>query len=360
MENNNLIKLEILQQENVINDKKKILGIIFVRAFCCIGIVIFHYFCHSNGTFKLLYTTANSSFGFMFVTSFFCISGVVLYYNYPKIKSLKTFYFKRWKSIFPPYYTCYVYFFFRYAFNSHKLFFRGNWTKIFITLIGLDGYLLYKFQTYYLIGEWFIGAIIILYALYPLLLGIITKNNIITNNIIISVLYYFMYKKSYFIISKTRNIITCLTSFYFGIETIRFKKFYLMNKKIFLISFFILIFLSIFKINSLIIIWQIQGFSLFIVLFQIGQYIMLKDINKIFKEISNISFGIYLFNHIIILEVLSLNNPNEWYLHLILLSLIITLTSICSKIHLMVVNSIINCHIFKKLESLFLYNEETI
>ena len=88
--------------------KTKLEGIIFARACCCIGIVIFHYFSGSKGKFKLLYLNANSSYGFLFVTSFFCISGVVLYYNYPKISSIKKFYYKRWKSILLPYYICFI------------------------------------------------------------------------------------------------------------------------------------------------------------------------------------------------------------------------------------------------------------
>ena len=93
------------------NSKKKFLGIIFTRAFCSIGIIIFHYFCHSKGTFKLFYNTANSCWGYLFVISFYSISGTVLYYNYFKIISLETFYYKRWKSIFPSYYLCFIYFF---------------------------------------------------------------------------------------------------------------------------------------------------------------------------------------------------------------------------------------------------------
>ena len=157
----------------MINEQKKnyyfktlsrISGISFTRAICTIGIVFYHYFSRSKGTFKLLRKTANSTWGFIFVTTFFCISGTVLYYNYPKIYSLKKFYYKRWKSIFPPFYICYFYFFLTEAFNSHKLFSRGHWTKIIYTLLGIDGYLSYKIKTYYLVGEWFLGAIIILYT----------------------------------------------------------------------------------------------------------------------------------------------------------------------------------------------------
>ena len=173
-------------------------------------------------------------------------------------------------------YICFIYFFLRNAFNFHKLFYKGHLSKIFFTIIGLDGYLLYKVKTYYEVGEWFLGAIIIIYFMYPFLLFIINKKNIIINNIIICFFYYLIYKKNFFRIGKGRNIITCTTSFYFGIETIRFKKMYLMNKKILLISFIIFIFLYKVKMNSFILISQIQGFSLFILLFHIGQYLMKK------------------------------------------------------------------------------------
>ena len=334
--------------------KPKILPIIFVRAICCMGIVIFHYFCHSKGNFKLFYVTANSSFGFIFVTSFFCISGVVLYHNYPKIKSIKSFYFKRWKNIFPSFYICYIYFFFRISLSSHKLVFKGQWYKFLISLIGLDGYLSYKIKTFYLVGDWFLGAIIIIYALYPLLLKMILKTNFIINNIFICFFYCIMYKTHYFIISRKYNIITCITSFYFGIETIRFRKFYLENKIILIFCFFIWIFLYKIKIQTFIIIWQIQGFSLFIILFHIGKYIMSTKIDKIFMEINNISFGIFLFHHRFVFEILALNNPTEWYLHLLLVFMTFLLTIICSKVHLIVVNSIIKSSTFKKLEALFL------
>ena len=95
MENNNNINNQEIKTENKLKrNKNKIEGIIFARSCCCIGIVIFHYFAHSKGKFKLLYRTANSNFGYLFDISFFCISGAVLFYNYPKINSIKIFYFK--------------------------------------------------------------------------------------------------------------------------------------------------------------------------------------------------------------------------------------------------------------------------
>ena len=355
MKNNYIIDTKILKEENYVNHKsKKIPGIIFTRAFCCIGIVIFHYFCHSKGNFKILFLTANSSFGFMFVTSFFSISGSVIFYNYPIVKSIKKFYYKRWKSILLPYYICYIYFFLKKTFFYNKLFYKGNWLKILITLIGLDGYLSDKTKTYYLVGEWFLGAIIIIYILYPLLLFRLSKTNIIINNIIICFFYFLMYK-NIFNFSISRNIITCIASFYFGMEAIRYKEIYLINKKTFVISFLIFIFLYKIKIkiNFNIIIFQIQGFSLFIILYQIGQYVMQTNLNKIFVEINKLSFSIYLFHHQIISDILSLHNPKQWYADLSILSITIILTIIISKIHLLVVNSFFQSYIIKKLDLLF-------
>jgi peptidoglycan/LPS O-acetylase OafA/YrhL len=357
MEKTNLISSRFLKEKNdVKTNHKKLSSIIFSRACCSIGIVIFHFLAHSKGNIRFLFHTANSDFGFMYVTCFFCISGVVLYYNYPKIKSIKAFYYKRWKSIFPPYYICFFYFFLRNAFNFHKLFFKGHWSKILFTLIGLDGYLFYRIETYYIVGEWFLGAIVIIYVVYPLLLFIIKGNSIIINNCIMSFLYFLMIKKKYFIISKTRNIITCIMSFYFGIESIRFKEFYLTNKKS--LVFFMLIFVLLYKIkikhNFFILFHQIQGFSLFIILFHLGKNIMKTKLNVIFIEISNLSYYIYLFHHQIIIDVLSINNPKEWHSQILLLGIVILLTIICSKILLIITNSIFTSSIFKKLDSIFI------
>ena len=154
----------------------------------------------------------------------------------------------------------------------------------------------------------------------------------------------------------TRNIITCVFSFYFGMEIIRFKKFYLTNQIPSIISVFLYIFLYTIKIkiNFYILIHQIQGFSLFLVLYRIGHYIMRTKINIIFFKLANISFSIYLLHRHIIFAVLSLYNPEYWYIHILLFTITISLTIICSNIHLMVVNFIFNSYIFKKIDSLFI------
>ena len=136
--------------------------------------------------------------------------------------------------------------------------------------------------------------------------------------------------------------------------SIRFKKLFFENKMVLIISIFLLLFLCTFKINTFILVFQLQGFSLYIVLIQIGTFIMSLNKIKIIKQISRLSYGIYLFHHCIILDILGLNNPIEWYLHLSLLGITIILTIVCSSIHFMVVNSVINSSLFNRLDKLFL------
>ena len=41
-----------------------------------------------------------------------------------------------------------------------SLFYRGNPASIILSLIGMDGYLAFKINDYYILGEWFIGCLL--------------------------------------------------------------------------------------------------------------------------------------------------------------------------------------------------------
>ena len=143
----------------------------FIRFFSAVGIVLYHISCKLPAEgFHLLYTYANGTFGYLFVGVFFILSGAMLYYNQPQIGSLRTFYYKRWKAIYPMFYLAYLYYFLQTVFSSGALFYKGNAKTMIWTILGLDGYVFYKIDNYYILGEWFLGAIILLYVLYPLLL----------------------------------------------------------------------------------------------------------------------------------------------------------------------------------------------
>ena len=217
-------------QKNIqfLKKRNNLTSIVFARAICCLGIIVFHYFCHSNNHSKLFLSTSNSSWGCIYVTCFFSISGIVLYYNYPNNISIKKFYFKRWKSIFPIYYLCFLYFYQNNVFKFKQLFYNGNWTKLIFTLFGMDGYFYYKYNTYYIMGEWFTGAIIIIYCLFPIIIYIFNKNKFL-----IPIFLFFGFviisKTTFFEISKDRNLITSISSFYFGMVLIKYKNNFIPN-----------------------------------------------------------------------------------------------------------------------------------
>lgn len=104
---------------------------------------------------------------------FFILSGVLLEYLYSDIvldwHSLRLFYVKRIKSIYPLYWSAYfcvtlVLLPFR-DFNVHSLQYFP------LSVLGLDGFLatvgFSQAGMYYKVGEWFLGCIVCVYVVYP-------------------------------------------------------------------------------------------------------------------------------------------------------------------------------------------------
>ena len=334
--------------------KIRINGIDFARVCCTLGIINFHFFGHSHSKLKHLFLkSANSTYGFMFVTTFFAISGAVLYYNYHNVTSLKTFYYKRWKSIFPSYYLCFLYFFMKNVFYLHKLFFRSHWSYLIFTILGMDGYFSYKYKTYHLIGEWFLGAIILIYIINPLLSYSINKNIFIIQ-FFFFIGYLWMKKTKFFIITIDCNLITCIQSFYFGMISMKSNAILLTNRISGIIAFIILIFLCNFHLPRFILFNQIQGFSLFIILVHLGNYVMKKKFKSIFLELSKLSYSMYLIHHRIINDILGVNNPKEWYNSFTLLGVSILLIIIYAKILFIIIDSIFHSNLFMKIENKFI------
>lgn len=94
------------------NDCKYFSEFDFVRALCAIGIIVYHYCCHvPNRDFLPLYSYVNDGWGNLLVTMFFVISGALLYYNHGDVGFNRTYFFKRWKAIFPCFYLAFVFFY---------------------------------------------------------------------------------------------------------------------------------------------------------------------------------------------------------------------------------------------------------
>lgn len=148
--------------------------------------------------FNLFGTTVNYTFGNIAVTIFIALSGGLLYKRYGVLgcnqgeSPLKTFYLKRAKAIYPPFWIVNLYIPFtmlRHYIADGNAFFLGHPFSILLTPIGFDGYFkVFGVDTYVFCGDWFVGAIVLLYLLYPLLACCYRKRPA-TTLIVLAVLY---------------------------------------------------------------------------------------------------------------------------------------------------------------------------
>ncbi len=223
-----------------------------IRAVSIAGIVLFHYsytFYEFNilkrGPEFLLFS--NGDYGEVFVAVFFMLSGSVLLYNYPSLRdkdhpsacgtlaNVGSFYLKRWLSIFPMFYICWLVMYVLSSIHYGDWFWGGPKRNFLLSILGMDGYFLHWGHNYYCIGEWFIGGIVFMYLLYPLLL-FVWNHAKIPGTLLIAFLFLFNLRRLYFsdlssdsipvrmiryynsrvTINDNRCIWTCLAAFYAG------------------------------------------------------------------------------------------------------------------------------------------------
>lgn len=156
------------------------LDIIRICAFLCILIIHFNasvsgYDIYGNFTYPN-HLIPNNYFGCYLgeigVGLFFLLSGACLQYvTQGKTTSLVSFYKKRWLSIFPLYYVTF-FIFTLFSFMWYKGYPNFKIGHLLSSFLGIDGYLMAMrhvgYETYQC-GEWFLGCILALYIIYPLL-----------------------------------------------------------------------------------------------------------------------------------------------------------------------------------------------
>ncbi len=337
--------------------RERIVSIDFIRAVCAIGIIIFHFSCHLNENcpIRLLYEFANGSFGNVFVNVFFIVSGAMLYYNNSTISNYKVFYYKRFKSIFPMFYIAYIPFYLISAIQSRNVFYAGNPLKFLLTLVGLDGYASVSVvpENYYQIGEWFLGAIVILYAIYPLLLKLFNKSVVLTTLLAVA-LYALVFIPNLFRIDRAFNIFSCLISFVIGMILIKYKDKWFNNTLLCVASFLVTIIILFIKLPfiDINICVHILAISLFFVLVFLGEIIMKnKFLYWSFSKLGLLSYAIFLLQHKIIRFIFRIYNPENWMLMIALLVIDIAVTVLAAYVLNLVNKKLLNSKFYLSLEN---------
>lgn len=274
--------------------KEKVVAIDFIRAVCALGIIIFHISCYSSEDApKVLYQHANGSFGVVFVAVFFTVSGGVLYHNYQEVTDLRQFYFKRWKSIFPMFYVTWGYFYLKNVLIFGDLFYHGRPLTMLLTVFGMDGYFSYRGLNYYLVGEWFLGAIVWLYVLYPLFVKLINRFGWKVLFGIVP-LWIWQIETDLFTISSACNLIHCSSLFMIGMLVFKYRVYRM--KPIFWISAAVSIFLLFVPIPGRGLYMNIVlGISVFFVLFAMGELLMkVPVLRNGISFVSGLTFSMFL------------------------------------------------------------------
>ena len=172
--------------------KERIFYLDFIRAIATVVIVLTHYnalFIYNVQNPKGILLSArvgNVYIGSFGVSLFLIISGAAMMVAYGRREKtdLRKFYKKRFITIYPMFWEAYIGAFaleLALAVYRKREFFAGiPRVNLIFSLLGLDGYFSnFGIRTFYLVGEWFLGFILLIYIFFPLMLWLMRKQPIV-------------------------------------------------------------------------------------------------------------------------------------------------------------------------------------
>ena len=281
-------------------------GVNMARVFGAIGIVVFHYGCH-NDFLPFLRSSANESWGRILVALFLIISGACMARTYATHFEWKDYCIRRWKAIFPVFYITYLFFAIEHTINYGRWWYGIPGYRIIYTVLGIDGFIPFDRPNFYLVGEWFIGALIACYILFPALLWLLKRIPLVTGALLLVGTWFIPFLPC-FTGDPFQNLWTCTTLFYLGM-LIAQSPMILSNKVSFGVSTAILLFLLVFQLpfyGYLRLFGSIlTGALLFVSLTNLGR--MCEEgaqAKTVLSQLGKLSFPMFLVQHILILRVM--------------------------------------------------------
>ncbi len=238
---------------------------------------------------------------------FFIISGAVLFLNYEHNFNIKKFYSKRFWAIYPMFYIAYLIAMNYYIINKMSFFHKAPGINFIFTILGID-WLMYDFvPTFGIVGEWFLGCIIIIYLIFPILRYFFIKYPK-TFMAIIMIIYCVAVWCIPISEKKVRFFYIRLPEFVFGMFFVKYMK------KVKLWQF-ILAIMAIVLVTYKYPNWDpcihttYIGISTCIILLYVANYLSKVNIVRRFCQfISKYSYAIFLIHHFIIILIMRLKN----------------------------------------------------
>lgn len=302
--------------------KPRLFYLDWIRAIAAILIVVTHF---NNPYLEPMRFFVNRPFGIYIgglgVSLFLIISGAALMYNYGDRESLdlRTFYTKRAKTLYPMFWVAFIV-------ANILLFIRNNGyifvprhkiTAIF-SLFGMDGYAsAFGVGTFYTLGEWFLGFIILFYIVFPLLRVGVNKMPIATVCIVLALYAATIVFFAFYQIPRVPSDIlltTRLPELVFGMIFVKFIK--KVPHWLAAVSFVILALQQLTHILKDNIAVTIVGIFAFLLLSYIGELVKsFKTLSACTKFVSAYSYPIFLVHHVLIMQVFTVIYPvwlNRW------------------------------------------------
>lgn len=290
--------------------KKRLFYLDFIRMIATVSILITHF----NALYiymvpKMLEKSIITSYigniyiGSWGVSLFFIISGSSLMYVYQDGLELKSFYKKRFLSIYPMFWIAYIIAFLALFLKNQTL--PGGGVpkyRFLLTIFGFDGLLSSAIPTFYLLGEWFLGAIILLYILFPLLRKLMNEHPIAlgVGVMVIYLMFVIFYKAPY---PLSTIILVRLPEILFGMYMVKYK--FKIKWPVAVASFLIIVANTILQPE---LVETIQttyiGIASFIILVYVSNFFArFKGIGWFSSLISKYSYAIFLVHHVLIHEI---------------------------------------------------------
>lgn len=243
-------------------------------------------------------TLGNYAYSLLFI-----LAGAGLMYTYKEEFEVKAFYKKQAFSIYPIYYVTFITAFLIQIILDKRLEHGTPVWSFILTVLGLDGWLGEIIPTYGLVGEWFMGCLLGVCLIFPLLRKYMIKNSHAT--IIVYGILFLLWEHFFpFNIPKRMDLFLRIFEVLLGMYFVK------MNGKVTWKSFSISILLLgiIFAVRipllSVYILSPIAGICLFFVLNYISGWISGKKLKKIILFMGHYSFPVYLIHHFLLVVVL--------------------------------------------------------
>lgn len=238
------------------------------------------------------------------VCIFFVLSGISLMYTYDEKLDIKKYIKRRIVGIFPMFWLCWLLAFVYLTYKNTGLLMWQDIPKsrFILTVIGMDGYTSWYGSNFYILGEWFLGCIILLYMLFPILKLAIEKRPIITAIIIFAVYFVgsFFYKGK---IPVSIFFLFRVPEFAFGMYLTKYMK----HTKWYmaLISGILLVCFELFDLSKVQTLYKntLIAMAVVILVEYLCQLIKLRILFNVFSKIGKYCYAVFLTHHIVIQEI---------------------------------------------------------